>query len=183
MRGKGFTLIELMIVVAIIAILALIAVPLYQRYVERSRESAVQSLLQQVLLAETARLTSAEEHDYALVTGQDTAADLEAIQRLMSFGFRPDPRVGFVVVPLGGPGGASVGIIAYAAYKSIGARLFVYDNVLREGVQVLSDKTTAADFPEAYNHELLLFLTKDEETAAAGGRLRTAGNRVTAIQP
>lgn len=42
---KGFTLIELMIVVAVIAVLAAIAYPSYQEYVIRSRRAEAQSLL------------------------------------------------------------------------------------------------------------------------------------------
>lgn len=43
--SKGFTLIELMIVVVVIAILASVAWPSYQEYIKRSRRSDAQSLM------------------------------------------------------------------------------------------------------------------------------------------
>ena len=48
---KGFTLIELMIVVAIVGILAAIAVPAYQNYVRQARRAEAQSNLMAMQLA------------------------------------------------------------------------------------------------------------------------------------
>ncbi|WEV49180.1 pilin [Acinetobacter sp. ESL0695] len=62
---KGFTLIELMIVVAIIGILAAIAIPQYQNYIARSQVSRV--------VAESGSLKTAIEA--CLLNGQTTVGD------------------------------------------------------------------------------------------------------------
>jgi type IV pilus assembly protein PilE len=56
-RVRGFTLVELMIVLAIIAILAAIAIPSYSRYAFRARRADGQELL--------LRIANAQERYYA----------------------------------------------------------------------------------------------------------------------
>lgn len=48
-RAAGFTLIELMITVAVIAILAAIALPSYQEYVRKSRRADAQAFMSEVV--------------------------------------------------------------------------------------------------------------------------------------
>jgi len=47
-NNKGFTLVEILVVVIIVAILAAIAVPIYLRYVERARASEPQAALSSI---------------------------------------------------------------------------------------------------------------------------------------
>lgn len=54
MKRKGFTLIELMIVVAIIGVLAAVAIPAYSDYVKKSRESEAISSLGDIRKAQIA---------------------------------------------------------------------------------------------------------------------------------
>jgi prepilin-type N-terminal cleavage/methylation domain-containing protein len=181
MKKTGFTLIELMIVVAIIAILAMIAVPMYQRYVERSRNSATQALLQQLMLAEVALQTDANETSFALVNGQPTPEDdLDALKRLFDLGFRPDPRVGFAVLEAVDKNGQPLGIVAYAAYTSIGSQLFVYDNIARQGVRPVP---AGYVFPPTYANKLYVFHFDNAGVFTPTWELTIKDNLVSAVSP
>ena len=63
---KGFTLIELMIVVAIIGILAAIAIPNFLRFQAKSKQSEARELLSTVYTAETAYF--AEKNTYGTLS-------------------------------------------------------------------------------------------------------------------
>ncbi|MCB8746397.1 pilin [Rhodoferax sp. U2-2l] len=70
---KGFTLIELMIVVAIIGILAAVALPAYQDYTVRAKVSEV------ILAASAAKVTVAEAAAAAGGTSMPSAVSIESM--------------------------------------------------------------------------------------------------------
>lgn len=74
--NRGFTLIEMMIVVAIVAILAAIAVPNYSRYVERGRRAEARELLMRVASAEERYYTNFNRYTNDIGTAAPTGLGL-----------------------------------------------------------------------------------------------------------
>lgn len=72
-KKSGFTLIELLVVVLIIGILAAIALPQYQKAVEKSRVSEAKTILKALAEAENAYILSTGEH----ATGDFSLLDIE----------------------------------------------------------------------------------------------------------
>jgi len=90
-KGKGFTLIELMVVIAIILILALIAIPAYRNMQDRARKSRVQSDLRTLANALQMFYTDWNQHPVddagaRLIEGGATAALSPAGEELMGQG-------------------------------------------------------------------------------------------------
>ncbi len=84
---KGFTLIELMIVVAIIGILAAIAIPAYQDYTVRTRVSEGLSLAAAAKLAVAETVQDEGQTDFTGLTQDDT-----------NYAFEPSKFVASIVV-------------------------------------------------------------------------------------
>ena len=117
---KGFTLIELMIVVAIIGILAAIAIPQFNNYRRRGQDASAQSALKNLGLAQETFFV-------------DNGTYTTDLNQLTLSGFRKDPRVSYLL-PITLGSGNTASFVAKARYGAVGASTFVYDS-LKGGVQ------------------------------------------------
>lgn len=79
-NNKGFSLVELIIVIAIMAILIGVLAPQYIKYVEKSRKSADSSLVDSCASAVQVALTD-DDYDLTTVTGTVTNLNLVIISK------------------------------------------------------------------------------------------------------
>lgn len=124
--SKGFTLIELMIVVAIIGILAAIAIPNFLQYQMKSRQSEAKTNLQAIKTSEVS--FQAERGCYvgiAVEVGQPAAGPAKTAPWLWGAGQPATAPVATGWCSAAGLGGTS-GVFTDIGFQATGSVIFVY---------------------------------------------------------
>ncbi|OQY37813.1 MAG: pilus assembly protein TapA [Candidatus Cloacimonetes bacterium 4572_65] len=96
-KDKGFSLVELLVVVIIMAILASIAVPIYLRYTERGRAAGPKAYLRSVKQSyDTYFTTHGTTDGYEIEDALDDAGMNEAVKEQWEFDVIGNPPVEYI---------------------------------------------------------------------------------------
>jgi type IV pilus assembly protein PilE len=128
-RPRGFTLIELMIVVAIIAILAAIAYPAYTKYTARSHVSAAQAYLMEFAQREQQYLLDNRDYTATVIVQTPTGVAIDYTIAVDATTCTPRPCFSITATPL------STGLV-YKYGGSVYNRALSIDNT---GAKIPSD--------------------------------------------
>jgi prepilin-type N-terminal cleavage/methylation domain-containing protein len=140
-KQKGFTLIELMIVVAIIGILAAIAIPQFSAYRVKAFNSAAESDLRNMMTAEEATYADSQSYQPASGTIKDIGGSTTVGTTLKNLtGAKVSNNVGFAIV--GANSGANYSI--YTGHSK-GDTEYAGDDagLMRKKTNVTAPATTA----------------------------------------
>ncbi len=92
--NKGFTLIELMIVVVIIAVLAALAIPRYMRAATKSKQSEAREVLKQIYTMERAYFI---EHETYVLNGITASAANPLAYSVIAIEIMPSARYTYTI--------------------------------------------------------------------------------------